>query len=83
MSLRPPKTAAGAAVDPSENRGGWGGDSLEEARETVMAVMRGRGGRNAQARLLAAKTVLARDFLEHLSDDALAAELRRRAGTGA
>ena len=72
--------ADSAAVPTAEVRGGWGGDCLDEARETIMAVMRGRGGRNAQARLLAAKTILAKDFLEHLSDEAILAELRRREG---
>lgn len=58
--------------------GGWSEDTLEEARQTILAVMRGAGGRNAQARIRAAETVLGKDFLAHLPDEVLLAEVRRR-----
>ena len=81
MSEKALQTAELAAIPLSEARGGWGGDCLQEARETILEVMRGEGGRNSQARLMAARLVLARDFLEEISDEALLAEVRRRAGT--
>ena len=56
---------------------------LEEAREVVLAIMRGKGGRGAMMRLMAAKMVLGREWLEHLSDEDLLAEVRRRSGDGA
>lgn len=60
------------------NDGGYGGDVLKEARDTVLAIMRGKGGRGSMMRLMAAKMVLAKDWLEHVSDADLLAEVRRR-----
>jgi hypothetical protein len=54
-------------------------DVLAEAHATVVDVMRGRGGRNAVARLRAAELLLGKKLLEALSDDDLLAEVRRRA----
>ena len=54
-------------------------DILEEARATVVDVMRGRGGRGALFRLNAAKMILDKAFLAQLSDEALLAEVKRRA----
>lgn len=62
-----------------ESLGGWGEDVLEEARQTIVGCMR-IGGRNAMVRLMAAKTILAKDFLAHLPDEQLLAEVERRAG---
>lgn len=56
----------------------FGQDTIQEARETILEVMRGSGGRNAQARLAAAKMVLETTFVSHLTDEALIAEVRRR-----
>lgn len=74
----------GAAVEQeAENSGGWGGDVLAAARKTVRDVMEGRGGRNSIARLHAAKLVLDKDSLIHVSDEALLAEVDRRAAARA
>jgi hypothetical protein len=54
------------------------GDAIATARLTLTELMRGGGGRNAQTRLNAAKLTLADDYLAHLSDDDLRAEVRRR-----
>ncbi len=59
--------------------GGWGEDVLEEARQIIVACMR-QPGRNAMVQLAAAKTILAKDFLSHLPDEQLVAEVERRAG---
>jgi hypothetical protein len=59
--------------------GGWGEDVLEEARKTIVLCMR-YPGRNAMVQLAAAKTILAKDFLAHLPDEQLLAEVERRAG---
>lgn len=55
-------------------------DMISLAKRTVREVMEGRGGRGAQARLSAATIVLEKDYLEHLTDEDLLAEVRRRAG---
>lgn len=54
-------------------------DVLEEARQAVCAIMRGKGGRGAMTRLAAAKLILEPDFLSNLTDEALLAEVKRRA----
>lgn len=72
VQLQPPSVENGGVG------GAWSQDVLEEARGTILAVMRGAGGRNAQARIRAAEVVLGREFLTHLPDDALLAEVRRR-----
>jgi hypothetical protein len=56
-----------------------GEDIVAAARQAVGEVVRGIGGRNAAARITAAKLVLAKDYMEHLSDEDLLAEVRRRA----
>lgn len=53
-------------------------DMLERARVVVVEVMEGNGGRNAQARLSAAKTILEEGYLVHVNDEALLAEVERR-----
>lgn len=53
-------------------------DLLELARVTVRKILKD-GGRNAFAQLTAAKLVLEKDYLQHLSDEDLLAEVRRRA----
>lgn len=67
-----------SSPDPGES-GGWGEDVLEEARKTIVMCMR-LPGRNAMVQLAAAKTILAKDFLAHLPDEQLLAEVERRAG---
>ncbi len=54
-------------------------DVLAEARTAVTAIMRGKGGRGAMSRLAAAKLILEPEFLRNLSDEALLAEVKRRA----
>lgn len=53
-------------------------DTLQRARETLVEVMDGLGGRGAQARLSAAKTILEEGYLVHVPDEALLAEVQRR-----
>lgn len=54
------------------------GDAVQQARLAVAEVVTGRGGRNAMARIHAAKLILAKDFLAYLTDEELLAEVRRR-----
>lgn len=53
-------------------------DMLELARVTVRKILKG-GERNAFAQLKAAELVLEKNYLEHLTDEDLLAEVRRRA----
>ena len=54
-------------------------DILEQARATIKAVARGRGGPHAVARAQAAGFVLSNAFLPHLTGEQLLFEVRRRA----
>lgn len=55
------------------------GDVLQDARRAIAEVIKSKDpGRNAMARVSAAKIVLAKDFLAYLSDEDLLAEVRRR-----
>lgn len=55
----------------------WTADDIDQARRTVLEVMRGNVEDGA-VRLAAARFVLSPEFVEHLSDDALWAECSRR-----
>ncbi len=67
-----------APVPGKRKRGDKGGarDLLAEARRTRILIMRGKGGRGAQTRLAACNAILG--GLEELTDEQLAAEMRRR-----
>lgn len=54
------------------------GDVIQDARRALAEVVKGMGGRNAMARVMASKVVLAKDFLAYLSDEELLAEVKRR-----
>ncbi len=69
--------SASPAMGP-DDRGVWGADAIQLARWTVLDLMQ-TTQRNGMVKLLAAKTVLSRDYLEHLTDDDLLAEVERRA----
>lgn len=53
-------------------------DIRAQARLALSEVVRGIGGRNSAARVAAAKIVLAKEYLEDVSDEDLLAEVRRR-----
>ena len=82
MSL---KVVDGDGVSPTGGPpgGGVGGDFDEDviakARKTIAELMGSGAGRGSMVRLLAAQTVLKKDYLTHLSDEDLLAEVRRRA----
>lgn len=55
------------------------GDVIQDARRAIAEVVRHKDpGRNAMARVSAAKIVLAKDFLSYLSDEELLQEVKRR-----
>lgn len=56
----------------------YSADVVLASRTALSEVVRGVGGRNAAARVTAAKLILSRDYLEHLSDEDLRAEVMRR-----
>lgn len=55
------------------------GDLLQLARQAISECIQGTGGRNAQARITAARYVMDKDYLANLTDEDLLAEVRRRA----
>lgn len=55
------------------------GDVVALARLALSEVVRGVGGRGAQARVTAALAILDKDYLSNLSDEDLLAEVKRRA----
>lgn len=56
----------------------YSADVVAAARQALAEVIRGVGGRNSAARVIAAKLVLTKDYLEHLSDADLLFEVQRR-----
>lgn len=54
-------------------------DLIQQARSAISECVRGSGGRGALTRLMAAKMILDKAHLEHLSDEDLLAEVERRA----
>lgn len=55
------------------------GDMAALARLALSEVVRGVGGRGAQARVTAALAILDKDYLVSMSDEDLLAEVKRRA----
>ena len=53
-------------------------DILEHARWTIIEIMRGRIVRDAWAKLQLAQTILSRDYVPNLTDEALIYEVNRR-----
>jgi hypothetical protein len=54
------------------------GDVVLDARLALAEAVRGNGGRNVNARVNAARIILEKDYLTHLSDEDLLAEVNRR-----
>ena len=72
-----PVQAPAPFADPSSPSFSSSMSPVEEARNTILKIMRS-GGRNSLAKLQAAKFVISNDFMATLSDEQLLEEVNRR-----